>query len=255
MRQSNTYIIIFTAVLTIVVGGLLSVVSQGLAPAQKKSIELDTKTQILASVMDRATLGKMKSNDILDEYDKRIKSLVVNIDGEEVSVDEDGEPIVAEEVSIIKNYKKAPEDRLYPVYKYVSEQDTSNVEAYILPLYGAGLWDAIWGYVAVKSDLNTIAGASFDHNGETPGLGARIATPEVQGRFVGKKIYDEQGELVSVSMVKGEGNAGLNDHQVDGMSGATITGRGLSTMLKNYLNYYQSYFKKLKSDDGNLTKL
>ncbi|MTI20518.1 NADH:ubiquinone reductase (Na(+)-transporting) subunit C [Fulvivirga sp. RKSG066] len=247
MQQSNGYIILFTAIMTVVVGGVLSFTSQVLAPAQKKSIELDTKSQILSSVMDREKLGKMTPEEVLSMYDKRITSLVVDINGQSVETDEDGEPVVAEKVDILKNYKKEPEERLYPVFKYMSADNPEKVDAYILPLYGAGLWDKIWGFVALDSDLITIAGASFAHKAETPGLGARIATPQIQQRYVGKKIYDGD-ELVSVMMVKGEGNPNLSEHQVDGMSGATITGKGLNNMLANYLNYYQSYFKKLKNE-------
>ncbi len=247
MRQSNTYVLLFTAGLTIVVGGLLSLASQGLAPAQKKSVELDTKSQILSSVMDREKLSQMTREEVLDVYDKSITSLVVDINGDVVEKDAKGNPIVAEEVDILKNYKKSPEERMFPVFKYSKDASSGNVDAYILPLYGAGLWDKIWGFVALEGDLNTIAGASFDHKSETPGLGARIATSEIQNRFVGKKIMDDSGDLISVSMVKGEGNSGLSDHQVDGMSGATITGRGLNVMLENYLSYYKSYFKKINS--------
>lgn len=243
MQQSNAYIIGFTAALTIIIGGLLSFTSQVLAPAQKRSIELDTKTSILSSVMNLDSL-QYTEQQILELYDQRIESLVVDINGNEVTQDEEGNPIVAENVNIVNNYKKDPEERLYPVYKYLNEE-TGNVQAYILPLYGAGLWDKIWGYVALKDDLNTITGVSFDHKAETPGLGARISTDEVQQRYIGKKIYNEEGELVSVRMVKTENNTGLSEHQVDGMSGATITGRGLNDMLYNYLSHYQAYFKKV----------
>lgn len=244
MRQSNLYIIGFTVALTIVVGGLLSFTSQILAPAQKLSIELDTKTSILSSVMNLDS-AQFTSEQVLKVYDERIESLVVDINGNEITTDDKGQPMVAENVDIAKNYKKDPEERLYPVYKY--KDPATGKMAYILPLYGAGLWDKIWGYVALREDLNTIAGASFDHKAETPGLGARIATGEVQHRFIGKKIFNENGELVSVKMVKGEGHDNLTDHQVDGMSGATITGNGLSVMLYNYLNHYQAYFKKVGS--------
>lgn len=243
MQQSNTYIIIFTAVLTIVVGGLLSLTSQVLAPAQKLSIELDTKTSILSSVLDLDSLNFTKDQ-LLNAYDERIESLVVDINGNEVTQTENGDSVIAENVNIANNFKKDPEERLYPVYKYMNPS-TGEVDAYILPLYGSGLWDRIWGYVALGEDLNTIKGVSFDHKAETPGLGARISTPQVQQRYIGKKIYNEQGELVSVEMLKGEGNSGLNDHQVDGLSGATITARGLNSMLGNYLKYYQSYFQKV----------
>ena len=247
MQQSNIYVIVFTAIMTIVVGGVLSFTSQVLAPAQKKSVELDTKSQILSSVMDREKLGQMKPEEVLSMYDARITSLVVDINGNTVETDEDGKAIVAEQVNILKNYKKDPENRLYPVFKYMNAENSDKVDAYILPLYGAGLWDKIWGFVALDSEIKTIAGASFAHKAETPGLGARIASPQIQQRYVGKEIYDENGNLVSVKMVKGEGNAGLTAHQVDGMSGATITGKGLNAMLENYLTYYQSYLKKTKN--------
>ncbi len=247
MRQSNLYIIIFTAIMTIVVGGVLSLTSQVLAPAQKRSIELDTKSAILSSVMNLEEAG-LKGNAILETYSNRIESLVVDINGDEVTTDEDGKPIVAEQVDVAKNYKKAPEDRLYPVFKYMNEQNPDQVDSYILPLYGAGLWDKIWGFVALDNNFEEIVGASFDHRGETPGLGARIASAEIQNRYKGKKIFDDNGDLVSVTMVKGEGNDGLSEHQVDGMSGATITGKGLNQMLLNYLNYYQSYINQAKGD-------
>jgi Na+-transporting NADH:ubiquinone oxidoreductase subunit C len=233
--------------MTVVVGGVLSLTSQVLAPAQKKSVELDTKSAILSSVMDLQAAG-LKGDAILETYGKRINSLVVDINGNEVTTDEKGNPIVAEQVDVAKNYKKTPENRLFPVFKYMNESNPEQVDAYILPLYGAGLWDKIWGFVALDSQLEQIVGASFDHRAETPGLGARIATPEVQDRYKGKKIFDESGNLVSVTMVKGEGNAGLSDYQVDGMSGATITGKGLTNMLKNYLSYYQSYINSVKGN-------
>lgn len=247
MRQSNAYIILFTAAMTIVVGGLLSLASQGLAPAQKKSVELDTKSQILSSVMNREQLSSMSREEVLSIYDARITSLVVDINGDVVEKDAKGNALIAENVDIAKNYKKSPEERLFPVFKYTEDKSNGEIDAYILPLYGAGLWDKIWGYIALKGDLNTIVGASFDHKSETPGLGARIATAEIQSRYVGKEILDDNGNLVSVMMVKGEGNAGLTSHQVDGMSGATITGRGVNAMLEKYLGYYKAYFEKVNS--------
>ena len=261
MRQSNTYIIIFSAVMTIVVGGLLSLTSVALKPAQQKQIELDTKMQILSAVMNiDSVIRAGKKADVIDIYDKRITSLVVNINGEQVETDEDGNPIVAEKVSIEKNFKLAPEERLFPVFRYMSESDPDRVEAYILPLYGNGLWDRIWGFVAVESDIETVKGVSFAHRGETPGLGARITSADIQQRYKGKKIYDDAGKLVSVEMMKGEHGGGessieyyLEDpHKVDGMSGATITARGVNDMLENYLNYYQSYFDRVKNE-GKIT--
>lgn len=242
MRQSNGYIILFTAIMTIVVGGLLSFTSQVLAPRQKISVELDTKTQILGAVQELK-----EGDDILTIYKERIKSLAVDIDGNEITANLKGGPMIAEEVNILKNYKKDPKDRTYPVFMYMNEQDSTKVDAYILPLYGAGLWDKIWGFAAVDGNYETIVGVAFDHKQETPGLGARIKDKEITQRYVGKKIFDATGVLASISMVKGEGNSNLTEHEVDGMSGATLTGKGVNAMMEQYLTSYQEYFKKVKA--------
>ncbi len=162
------------------------------------------------------------------------------IDGNEVS------GVEASKVDIRKEYKKPKEERIYPVYKFMEENNPEKVQAYVLPLYGNGLWDNIWGYLAVNAAYTEIVGVSFDHKGETPGLGARITEKEVQDRYKGKKIADEAGQIVSVKMMKAEGNPNLTEYQVDGMSGATITADGVNAMLENYITYYKNYFDKVE---------
>lgn len=243
MRQSNTYIIVFSLILTVVLGGLLSGVSQVLGPAQKKAVDLDTKKQILGAIpAEKAGLQTMTPEQILERYSEVITSVVADYNGNLVTTNEKGDPIVAENVNIEKNYKKPADQRVFPVFKYSNNGE----EAYILPTFGAGLWDAIWGYVAIAPDLESIVGVSFDHRGETPGLGARITSDDIQARYQGKEVFDSQGEFVSVEMVKGEKNpeSALGPNKVDGMAGATLTANGVNSMLKNYLGYYQSYFDK-----------
>ncbi len=243
MRQSNTYIIIFTLITTVFVGGTLAVTSILLGPRQAMSIEYDTKSQILKAVMQISD-----KDDVLAIYDARIRSLVVNYNGEEVKTDSKGQPIVAEKVDVAKNYKLKHEDRLFPVFKYLNQSNPDQIEAYILPVYGNGLWDRIWGFIALNDQLYALRGISFGHKAETPGLGARISDdPVISERYEGKKIYDNKGKLVSVSMVKGEKGDPLDDHHVDGMSGATMTANGVNKMLMEYLTCYESYFKKVKS--------
>ncbi|WP_268124469.1 NADH:ubiquinone reductase (Na(+)-transporting) subunit C [Roseivirga pacifica] len=237
MQQSNTYIIVFSLVLTVILGGLLSGVSQVLGPTQKEAVDLDTKKQILGAIpSEKEALAEMTKQQVLDRYAEVITSEVADYQGNLVQ----GQ--VAENVNIEKNYKKSAEERVYPVFKYSSNGE----EAYILPTFGAGLWDAIWGYVAVSPDFTTVEGISLAHRGETPGLGARITSDEIQARYIGKTLVDGSGELVSVTMVKGENNpeSKLGEHKVDGMAGATLTANGVNSMLANYFGYYKNYFEK-----------
>ena len=240
MQQSNTYIIVYSAVLTIILGLLLSGSAQLLGPRQKEAIELDKKKQILGAVISAEEIAAMTPEDVNTFYSSRISSTVVDITGKEVTKN----GISAEKVEIAKDYKKAPEERDYPVFVYHAEGNPEAIESYIFPLYGAGLWDAIWGYLALDTDMNTIKGITLAHASETPGLGARITESKVQERYVGKKIFDESGKLVAVMMQKGENKDYTADpHKVDGMSGATITGDGVNKMLKAYMGCYEAYIK------------
>jgi len=226
-----------------VLGGLLSGVSQVLGPAQKKAVDLDTKKQILGAIpSEKEALQGMTAEQILVRYSEVITSVVADYNGNLVTTNEKGEPIVAENVNIEKNYKKPVDQRMFPLFKY----NADGQEAYIVPTFGAGLWDAIWGFVAISPDLKSVVGVSFGHKGETPGLGARITTDEIQSRYQGKELYNGQDEFVSVQMVKGEKNpeSALGPNKVDGMAGATLTANGVNSMLQNYLGYYQNYFDK-----------
>lgn len=247
MQQSNVYIITFSVILTVVLGLLLSGTSQVLGPLQREAEALDKKKQILGAVISGDEISAMTPEEVNAYYGSRISATVVDIQGNQVT-EKDGAKVSAETVNIAKNYKMPKEDRLYPVFLFHAEGNADAVEAYIFPLYGAGLWDAIWGYLALDTDMNTIGGITLAHAGETPGLGARITEPGVQARYAGKEIYNESGELVAVEMQKGEGKDYEGDpHQVDGMSGATITANGVNAMLVNYLGAYQAYIESKKS--------
>lgn len=252
MQQSNAYIITFSIILTVVLGLLLSGTAEVLKPIQKKAEELDTKKQILGAVMAADEIDAMTPEEINTFYQNRISSKVVNIEGEEVE-EQDGAQVTAETIDVGKNYKKAPEDRLYPVFIFQEEGNEDAVASYIFPVYGNGLWDNIWGYLALQTDMETIEGITFSHAGETPGLGARITSTEVQQRYKEKTIYNEDGELVSVVMQKGEGKDYTGEpHKVDGLSGATITAEGVNKMLKSYLGHYRAYMEKNKEGSSSM---
>lgn len=234
--------------MTIILGGALSLASVGLKPAQTKQIELDTKKKILGAVMDISNLET--GEEVLALYENRFKSAVVDINGNPVEKDAKGNPLIAEKIDIQKNNKVPKETRNFPVFMFLDENDSTKVIAYVFPMFGSGLWDWISGYMALDGDLNTIKGIAFDHKSETPGLGARITTPEIQGRYVGKEIFGNNGDLVSVTMVKGESGKPQDVHHVDGMSGATLTAKGVNAMLENYLSSYTAFIKNEKSGSG-----
>lgn len=236
VRQSNLYIIAYAGVLAIVCAGLLVAANLGLKDRQNANIEMEQKRSILQTVL---TLDEGANVDSL--YRTKVKEYVVDYSGNVVS------GVTPKQVVIAVEFKKPAEQRRLPVYEFRSAQDTSKVEYVVLPVFGRGLWDVIWGYVSLDSDMNTIKGVKFEHKGETPGLGARISEDEIQKRYEGKQIYDGD-KIVSVVMMKGEGNDWSSDkHKVDGMSGATLTGKGVNNMLQDYLVAYQGYINKHKS--------
>jgi len=221
-----------------IVAILLSFVSMQLKPRQLMNEAIEKKQDILRSVGKAENVAEVsdKNSYIDEEFGQYITdSYVVNFSGERVEAD-------AFEVTlnIQVEVKKDPEERNYPVFVY-AEGDGNR---YIVPVRGKGLWGPIWGYVALEEDLNTISGAVFDHQGETPGLGAEINTDWFQEPFVGKTIFNEAGEFVSIEVVKG-GADPASMHQVDGISGGTITSKALEEMLIDCMTGYVAHFKEL----------
>ena len=194
-------------------------------------------------------ISSLSPDEILSLYSKKMTSMVLDIYGNEV-LSSDGKTVIAEEVNIQKNYKIYKDDRKYPVFMF--SEDGNSVDYYIFPMFGKGLWDWISGFVALDKDLNKVVGVAFDHKAETPGLGARISSDEIQDRYKGKEIFDIEGNLISIKMLKKENNPALSIHEVDGMSGATITANGLNDMMKNYLDCYLPFILKNKKLDETL---
>jgi Na+-transporting NADH:ubiquinone oxidoreductase subunit C len=231
-RNSNTYTVLYAAIMVILVAAVLASVSMALRPMQKRNFEIEKKQNILASVNIESSVAdaeKLYAEKIVKEY-------VVDAKGEIV------EGADAFTTDLKKERSKAPADRLLPVFECQTDEGLK----YIFPLYGTGLWGPIWGFVALNEDMNTIYGANFDHQGETPGLGAEISTPMFEDPFVGKKIFDESGKLISVIVAK-VGQEAPPEHKVDGISGGTITSKGLQKMLLDDFTSYQEFLKKKKS--------
>jgi Na+-transporting NADH:ubiquinone oxidoreductase subunit C len=221
--NSNTYTIIYASVMVVIVAFLLAFVSSALKSKQDKNIELDTKKQILSALNVR----DIKDADA--EYNKIIKAdMLLNQDGS-LSENAQGFTTAFE--------KEAKENNRLHVFV----ADVNGEKKYVVPVYGAGLWGAIWGYVALNADKNTIYGTYFSHASETPGLGAEIATDHFQSEFKDKKVMNN--DKVALSVVK---NGHVTDaaHEVDGISGGTITSNGVDAMLKACLESYNSFLTK-----------
>jgi NADH:ubiquinone oxidoreductase, Na(+)-translocating, C subunit len=230
MKQfSNKYIFIFSSVMVVVVATLLSLAATLLQPAQEKNLEIEKKKSMLESInipADRSNAEEL--------YSKYIKeSFVLNSKGDIV------EGVDAFRVVMNIEQKKPLEQQSLPVFK-ASPDDGEKV--IILPVEGKGLWGPIFGYVSLKSDMNTIYGVTFDHKGETPGLGAEINTSSFEGMFPGKKLF-EADKLVSVKVLKG-GAKKDDPHGVDAISGGTITSKGLEKMLLDCMVKYNDYLLK-----------
>ncbi|MFH0841104.1 MAG: NADH:ubiquinone reductase (Na(+)-transporting) subunit C [Bacteroidota bacterium] len=230
MKQfSNRYIFIFSTVMVVIVAALLSLAATLLQPAQEKNLEIEKKRSMLESIRIPAT----KQNAV-GLYDKYIReSFVLNVKGEPV------EGIDAFTI-VHKNEQKKPlEEQYLPVFR--AEPDDGE-KLIILPAEGKGLWGPIWGYISLKSDMNTIYGVTFDHKGETPGLGAEINSTPFESMFRDKKLYQD-GTFVSVQVHKG-GADPADIHGVDAISGGTITSKGLEKMLLDCLEKYNEYLLK-----------
>lgn len=234
--QGNTYTFLYAAIMVIVVATILSVTAISLQPRQDKNKEIEKKSQILTTIGKGSDAAEAEDKDkfIEDLYAKLItNTYVVNVEGEKV------EGVDAFTVDLKKELDKPVEEQNLPVFEYSDGQSTK----YILPVRGKGLWGPIWGYVALQEDMNTIYGVVFDHQGETPGLGAEINQDWFEDPFKGDKIFNQEGEFVSIEVVKG-GTSPDNPHGVDAISGGTITSKGLEAMLYDSLIKYKSFFKK-----------
>lgn len=218
--NSNSYTIIYASVMVVIVAFLLAFVSSSLKSIQDKNVELDTKKQILAA------LNIQNIADAEAEYNKYVKAdMLMNADG----------TLTENTAAFVTGYEKEAKEN-QRLHVFVAEIDGE--AKYVFPVYGAGLWGAIWGYVALNSDKDTVYGVYFSHASETPGLGAEIAGAHFQNAFKGKKTI-ENGEI-ALGAVK-NGKVDKPEFQVDGISGGTITTDGVDAMMKTCLNSYKSF--------------
>ena len=224
--RSDTYTIVFTTIVTVVLGLGLSVTADSLRERQSINEELDIKKNIL-SVLGFKLSSYWGNEQIKTLNEKNINELIVDKTG-----------------SILGSIESSNSDN----YKIYQSKENDKVTGYAIPIAGKGLWGTMYGYFAIEPDAETVKGITFYRHKETPGLGAEVDKEWFQSNFVGKKLIDTSGSLVSVEVVKGYvSNADPKAmHKVDGISGATITGKGLTTFLKNDLQKYEPYLSKVR---------
>lgn len=237
-KESNSYIFMYSTILVVVAAAVLAVAAVGLKPFQKKNQEIEKMQQLLTAVGIENDVKN--AEDLYKKY--FVQELAVNKKGEVVSTYENqilkGE-VRPFNIELSKQLAKGDEAML-PIF--ICNQDGKTV--YVVPVHGKGLYDAIWGNVAIADDLNTIVGVLFDHKGETPGLGAEITNPAFPAQFKGKKIFEN--DEVKLAVVKSSKKT--NDtFEADAVTGATNTSNGVSNMLKDCLSNYVEYFKTLKT--------
>lgn len=233
-KQGNTYTIIYIIIMVVIVGAALAFAAMSLKPRQQANADADKMKQILASVHIVPDASAVQAD--FDRY--IIRQFIVDADGNEIPGD-------AFSVNVAQESKNADmAGRLLPVFVCrTADNDTK----YILPVYGAGLWGPIWGYVSINADGRSIYGAYFAHQGETPGLGAEIEKTVFSDQFKDKQLFKD-GEFKPVAVVKAGQKPLDGEDYVDGISGGTITSKGVSDMLSNCLKPYRSFLEKFNNE-------
>lgn len=231
-RESNAYTLIFAVIMVVVVASALAIAATSLQPLQAQNVKIEKMQDILSTIEISTTKEEAQ-----ETYDKYItKVLALDSKGEVVAEGEE-----AFSIDLANETNKGVSEQRFPLY--VAEVEGSTY--YVIPLYGAGLWNAIWGYISLEEDGNTVKGTVFSHAGETPGLGAEITQDWFQERFIGEKIKDESGNFVGITVQKGySGGNNKDDNAIDAISGATITGDGVTNMIHERLEYYIPYLEK-----------
>ncbi|MEM1322097.1 MAG: NADH:ubiquinone reductase (Na(+)-transporting) subunit C [Bacteroidota bacterium] len=245
--DSTGSVLRFTLIMCAITSLLLAGLFYSTKERAKQNEAIFNKRAILSAVSTYLDENPKEMSDerVLEIFDNQVEQTVLNMDGKEVDADavkaaghKGGR---AEDIDMKKEKKKPEEDRLLPMFIFNSDSK----KFYIVSVRGNGLWDEIWGNIAIESDFNTVAGATFDHVAETPGLGAEIKdNPAFKAQFSDLKLYDDDGDYVSITVRKG--GAKDQDHEVDGISGATVTCDGVTEMLDRGIKYYEPYFAKLR---------
>jgi Na+-transporting NADH:ubiquinone oxidoreductase subunit C len=246
--DKNSYTILFAIAMVVVVGSILAFAASGLKERIEENKRIEKQQNILYAMGvneipkdDKSSTAFVSKDKVADLFSKYIIKQLEVQDGNEIENDE------AYLIDVKKEKTFSKEDgysRRLPLF--IGEKE--NKTLYIIPIRGKGLWDAIWAYVALNENM-VIQGVFFDHKAETPGLGANINQRFFMDDFIGEHLFDQSGTFKGVDVAKGNSdpeNKDKTDNEVDAIAGSTITGDGVSAMIRSELKLYIPYFKNLK---------
>lgn len=239
--NGNAYTVIYTTIVVALVAAILAFVAMTLKPKQDANIKAETISQMLtaAQFYKKDECSAMGNDKVLEAYSQNIKeAYTINLKGEKVrDLNTEVKSIELQDglKAQNKNIKDGSDVADLPVY--VFNKDGKSVT--VVPVYGAGLWGPIWGYIALDEDLQTIVGAYFDHDSETPGLGAKIKDdPSFRAEFIGKKVNVASDPVFRVVKV---GTSADENSSVDAITGATMTSKGLGEAIAFWLKAYAPF--------------
>lgn len=249
--NNNIYTVVYSTILVVLVAAILAFAAESLKPKQEENIKLETVTKVLSAAAQCSESYEIGENNILSSYAATVAdAFYVNGMGEKVGESLNlGKDNVNDIQVATTSFLKKQNDLI----KKIENGDTAKLEELqlpvyvfnidscfvtVIPCYGAGLWGPVWGYLAFENDYKTFAGAIFDHKSETPGLGAKITESDFYGQFKGRSLNDEGG----FGVIKG----GAKDvqHEVDAISGATITSQAVGKTINTWIKYYLPFFEK-----------
>ncbi len=244
--EKNTYTLLFAVGLVIVVGTLLAAIDSSLKDKIRINKILEKQQNILYAIGINENEGNSVNFIAADKAEEEFNKYVtkqIYIQGDEV-IEDDKAYLID-----VKKQKALAKDPSYmrKLPLFIAEKDGRNL--YVAPIRGKGLWDAIWAYVSVDEDM-VIRGIYFDHKAETPGLGANIKQRFFMDDFIGESLLDSQGNFKGVTVSKTNldpKNEDKYDNEVDAIAGSTITGDGVTAMIRSDLSLYQPYFNSLNN--------
>ncbi len=243
--DKNIYTVVFAAIMVVVVGSILAFLASALRPQIQENERFEKQQNILYAMGVNNNEGEssvdfIPTDKVENEFSKYIKEQLVIDNGKAISKEESYLIDLKKQLAA----KKKGQDYQLPLF--VGEKDGKKF--YIMPMYGKGLWDAIWGFVSVDETM-TVQGVYFDHKAETPGLGANIKMRYFMDDFSGESIL-KGTQYAGIKVAKGNNdplNKEKDDNEVDALAGATITGNGVSAMIKETVNLYKPYLETIRT--------